>query len=174
MDRMKPLALGLLLGAAAIANADQTGDMQPPTNSQGAQVQGAQQQGAKVPDAIAISDIDPAYAAAVLSAVHKHVHYPFGDMAGGTSHVKVICSRDGTVQHYDLLSSSGDRFLDEAAEKALSWTRKLPPVPEAFHPELSTVSLDVPVEFDGVGDPNYHDEWPSTRGSSLGMSGMHR
>lgn len=61
--------------------------------------------------------------------------------AAGSTHMKFVVQRDGTITGIEVEKSSGQALLDQAARRALTVT-KLPPLPREFTDRQLTVYLE--------------------------------
>jgi protein TonB len=67
-----------------------------------------------------------------------------GDGAGTIIQFRV--RKDGTIEAVEVEKSSGNRFFDQAAMRAISEAHPLPPLPEDIHEERLTVHFSFTVQ----------------------------
>jgi TonB family protein len=81
----------------------------------------------------------PEYIATMLDLIRRN--WDSKQQAAGTTMVKYTIQRDGTITAIVVEKSSGYAALDFMASRAMSLTRKLPPLPSAFTEPSLTVHL---------------------------------
>jgi protein TonB len=81
----------------------------------------------------------PEYLATMQDLIHRRWDYK--QQAAGTTVVRFVIQRDGTLEEIEVEKSSGYAALDLMANRAVLLTRQLPPLPAAFTGPSLTVHL---------------------------------
>ena len=85
----------------------------------------------------------------VLSAIGKALYYPskaYRKKHHGQSTVAFSISKDGSLEELQLITSSGSKYLDEAAEKIIrKASKEFPPIPKGF--QKDSIRYVLPIIF---------------------------
>jgi protein TonB len=82
----------------------------------------------------------------LVAHINRFKRFPANAASSGTASVAFAINRAGVVESARLISSSGDRALDEEAVALLHRASPTPPPPA--HMAGNIISLTVPIRFD--------------------------
>jgi protein TonB len=86
----------------------------------------------------------PEYLSRMISLIHNN--WTSKQQAAGTTLMKYVIRRDGTITDVSIERSSGSPVLDQFARRALLLTRQLPPLPVEFTEPSLTIYLSFEYE----------------------------